>query len=140
MRSKKDNDKAIQYLQMIQEPIARMSTTSAVIKGFAVTTALGAISISIENSAKCVLLLASVPVVAFAAMDIYYLSLERRYRYLYQQVLDGSRQADFSMKLENDPTTRYNSRSRFTDCVLSPCIFLFYLAIALFLFGSYVLL
>ena len=144
VRSKKMNSSqydtcTIQYLQMIQEPISRMSTTSAVIKGFTVTASLGVASISIENGAKCLSLLSLILLIAFFAMDAYYLSIERKYRYLYKKVLNGEHPVDFSMNLENDPVTKFEAKARFIDCVSSPSIYLFYLAMALFIVCVYVL-
>ena len=39
------------------------------------------------------------PVVGFLLLDIYYLTLEKKYRYLYEQVRTGVMQADFNMSV-----------------------------------------
>ena len=56
------------YLQLIQEPICRMSTISAIFKGFAA---------AIVGGIAMVLGLSFLPVFAFAMLDIYYLKLEK---------------------------------------------------------------
>lgn len=44
-----DDEKKIEYLQMIQEPICRMSTISAIFKGFAATIVGGISAISYKD-------------------------------------------------------------------------------------------
>lgn len=74
------------YLQMLQEPICRMSTISAIFKGFAATIVAGISVISYSTTNIWVLGLSFLPVFAFAILDIYYLKLERKFRFLFDQV------------------------------------------------------
>lgn len=117
-----DNAK-IAYLQMIQEPIGRMSTSSAIFKGFAATIVAGVASLSFCEINVWVLGLSFFPVVLFALLDIYYLSLERKYRYLYEQVRTDEHAVDFSMKLTEDNKA---ACARVCDCIKSPSVWLFY--------------
>lgn len=71
------------YLQLIQEPICRMSTISAIFKGFAAAIVGGIAMISFKYINLIVLGLSFLPVFAFAMLDIYYLKLEKKFRYLY---------------------------------------------------------
>ena len=130
------DDRMVQYLQLIQEPVGRMSTTSAVIKGFAVTAAVSIVSIAVETKMKGMLPFSLLLMAAFVLMDAYYFSIERRYRYLYQQVLDGNHPVDFSMKLRNDPVSKYEAKARITDCIFSLSIAPFYSAVILFLVSA----
>jgi len=91
------SEKRITYLQMIQGTIERMSTVSAIFKGFAATVFTGMAAISFTEVRTLILLLALIPVLCFALMDVYYLSLEKRYRYLYEQVRLGKREVSFSL-------------------------------------------
>ena len=43
------------------------------------------------------------PVLAFAALDVYYLKLERKFRFLFDQVRLDEHDIDFSMRLTKDP-------------------------------------
>ncbi len=63
------------YLQLIQEPISRMSTASSVFKGFAATIVTGIAALSYNSVKLPILLLSFLPIIAFAALDIYYLRL-----------------------------------------------------------------
>lgn len=77
------------YLQLIQEPICRMSTISAIFKGFAAAIVGGIAMISFKYINLIVLGLSFLPVFAFTMLDIYYLKLEKKFRYLYIKVKDG---------------------------------------------------
>ena len=114
------------YLQMLQEPICRMSTISAIFKGFAATIVAGISAISQSTTNIWVLGLSFLPVFAFAILDIYYLKLERKFRFLFDQVRLDKHDIDFSMKLTSDPLEIISARARTWDCIKSPSIYLFY--------------
>ena len=115
-----------EYLQMLQEPICRMSTISAISKGFAATIVAGISVISYSTTNIWVLGLSFLPVFAFAILDIYYLKLERKFRFLFDQVRLDKHDIDFSMKLTSDPLEIISARDRTWDCIKSPSIYLFY--------------
>ena len=115
-----------EYLQMLQEPICRMSTISAIFKGFAATIVAGISVISYASTNAWILGLSFLPVLAFAVLDIYYLKLERKFRFLFEQVRLDKHEIDFSMKLTNDPLEIISARARTGDCIKSPSIYLFY--------------
>lgn len=123
------------YLQMIQEPICRMSTISAIFKGFAATIVSGIATLSYADVNKWILLLSFIPVVSFALLDIYYLKLERKYRYLYEQVRNGVHGIDFSMDISCDNKA---AKARVVDCIKSPSIWLFYPAMIIILVVVYI--
>lgn len=114
------------YLQMLQEPICRMSTISAIFKGFAATIVAGISAISYASTNIWVLGLSFLPVLAFAVLDVYYLKLERKFRFLFDQVRMDKHEIDFSMKLTNDPLEIISAKARTWDCIKSPSIYLFY--------------
>ena len=114
------------YLQMLQEPICRMSTISAIFKGFAATIVAGISAISYASTNIWVLGLSFLPVLAFAVLDVYYLKLERKFRFLFEQVRMDKHEIDFSMKLTNDPLENISAKARTWDCIKSPSIYLFY--------------
>lgn len=120
-----DSNKAT-YLQMLQEPIYRMSTISAIFKGFAATIVAGVASITYTDINVWVLGLSFLPVLAFAVLDVYYLTLERKFRFLFEQVRREEHEIDFSMKLTNDPVEILRAKARGCDCIKSPSIYLFY--------------
>jgi len=124
------SEERIQYLQMLQEPIGRMSTSSAIFKGFAATIVAGIATLSYSETNQLILALSFVPVFLFMFLDIYYLRLEKGYRYLYEEVRSGRRSVDFSMLLPKDAKV---AKARVWDCLKSPSIWLFYPAMILIL-------
>lgn len=113
----------VEYLQMIQEPICHMSTISAIFKGFAATIVAGIAALPYNEVNTWILGLSFSPVILFAFLDIYYLRLEKQYRFLYEQVRSDTHEIDFSMELTKDNKA---AKSRICDCLKSPSIWLFY--------------
>lgn len=116
--------KQIEYLSMIQSNISRMSTASALFKGFAATVLAGIVTIAFRDINPVVLLLMLLPLLAFLMLDVYYLILERKYRYLYKQVLSGACQPDFSMDVSR--IGREEAQATISSCLTSLSITLFY--------------
>lgn len=115
-----------EYMQMLQELICRMSTISAIFKGFAATIVAGISAISYSSTNIWILALSFLPVLSFAVLDVYYLKLERKFRFLFDQVRMDKHEIDFSMKLTNDPLEIISAKARTWDCIKSPSIYLFY--------------
>lgn len=126
----------IEYLQMIQEPICRMSTISAVFKGFAATIVAGIAALSYNDVNPLVLALSFIPVLLFFALDMYYLRLEKKYRYLYEQVRTDVHEVDFSMVLTKDTKA---AQAGFWNCFTSPSIYLFYPTMIVILITVFIL-
>ena len=123
------DENKIAYLQMIQEPLGRMSTTSAVIKGFSAAIIAGVTVATVSNISCIALIIGMVSLLSFMILDIYYLSLERKYSYLFEQVRLGRFPMDFSLKIFLSKVQRKEARARISDCLTSPSIWLFYLPI-----------
>lgn len=113
-----------EHLSLIQGNIGRMSTSSALFKGFAATILAGVVTIAFRDIHTIVLLLMALPLLAFLMLDVYYLRLERRYRYLYELVRKGVRAADFSMDVRGIDQSK--ARASVCECLSSPSIVLFY--------------
>ena len=127
-------DATIAYLQMIQAAIDRMSTSSAIFKGFAASIVAGVSAISFGNVNKWILLLSFIPIGCFLILDIYYLRLERRYRNLYDRVRTGEKEVDFNLnppKVKEILQSDKKANIRVMDCVLSPSILWFYIPMIL---------
>ena len=113
-----------------------MSTASAIFKGFAATIVSGIAALTYRDVHPTVLALSFVPVLLFALLDIYYLKLEKKYRFLFNQVREDNHPVDFSMELTKDNKA---AKSRVRDCVKSPSIWLFYPAMIVILVVVYIL-
>lgn len=115
-----------EYLTLIQEPIGRMSTVSSIYKGFAATIVTGTAALSYADVKLTILILSFIPIITFAALDLYYLRLERLYRGLYNSVLVGDHPVDFQISLPKDRQFVKKSKASILQCLTSPSIWLFY--------------
>jgi len=122
---KKDEEK-IAYLQLIQEPICRMSTISAIFKGFAATIVAGVAVISYDDIHIAVLGLSFLPVIAFGIIDLYYLILERQFKFLYNEVVEEKHEINYSLKRELTKKQKKKAKATIWQCLKSPSIWLFY--------------
>lgn len=120
------DEQRIQYLILIQNAIDRMANTSSIFKGFAAAIVAGVITISVSETQWLTILFGVFPLFCFATLDIYYLRIERKYRYLYNQVCSKAHEADFSMNIEIPRQHFKLAKYRIIDCIRSQSIILFY--------------
>ena len=128
------SENKVEYLQMIQGTIDRMSTSSAIFKGFTATIVAGVSALSFSDVNKWVLILSFVPILCFAFLDVYYLQLERRYRYLYNQVRLSNHPVDFDLeapKVTEIKMVEKKTNTRLLPCITSLSILCFYLPMAI---------
>lgn len=97
-----EEDKRL-HLKFIEDAINRMASNSFLIKGWSITALGGLIAVYIGNQNKNwsyqLLVLTFALVIMFWGHDAYYLLLERRYRNLYEKVVDTDvEQIDYSME------------------------------------------
>lgn len=80
----------IKFLEIIQNLVTRMATNSFMLKGWAVTLVAGTFALSSQESNNLFFLISYVPIIVFWFLDSYYLQLERKYRKLYNSILEKS--------------------------------------------------
>lgn len=91
-------DRKLKHLDFAQGVINRLSTNSFLLKGWSVILVSALFALSANNTNISFVLLAYIPAVAFWALDGYFLSLERRYRSLYEKIrIQEPDEIDFSM-------------------------------------------
>lgn len=91
----------IEHLKVIQDVIQRMAGNSFLLKGWTVTLVIGLFALGLKEDQKAdrrFVLLALLPIAAFALLDMYYLWQERLYRQLYDHVRTTG-QGDFAMDI-----------------------------------------
>lgn len=103
-----------------------MSTMSSIFKGFSATIVAGIAMITYKDVNVWILALSFLPVLSFLALDLYYLMMERKFRFLYEQVRTDKKPIDFSLKLTKNPIEIILAKARVWDCLKSPSIWLFY--------------
>lgn len=84
------SDARRQHLDFIQTAIGRMSSASAVAKGWALTIATAAYGYAGTKSSVVVALLGMFAVLLFGAVDAHYLREERKYRLLFDAARGGA--------------------------------------------------
>lgn len=118
----------IRHLEMIQGVVARMSTSSTLVKRFAVLVTAAAVSFAKLAGEPSILLLSTAIVLIFALLDAGYLGIERSFRALYDDVRSEPPDAppDFRM-------SRTRQFGRFFGAAASWSVAGFYLALGGFL-------
>lgn len=96
----------IKHLEFIQNIITRMNSNSFTIKGWMITIVSALLAIYASNSNEIFIFVAIFPVVVFWFLDAYYLTQERKFRKLYDAVVDDKITPIFSMK-HNENTVCY---------------------------------
>jgi hypothetical protein len=84
------NDTQLKHLEFIQAVIARLSTDSFLMKGWAITVAGAVYGFSADHLNPRVAAVGFVPVFAFWFLDSYFVRKERQFRALYDDVRVGS--------------------------------------------------
>ena len=112
------------HLEMIQGTINRMAGYLFVVKGWAVTLVAALFALSAKEANPGYMLIAYLPVLVFWILDGYYLSQERLFRALYDQVrkIDEA-EVDFSM---NTDEFRGEQRNGWVCSMASPALVWFY--------------
>ena len=96
-----DNTNKIGHLNMIQETIKRMGSNSFYLKEWSVGIMIAIYSFASNDEHKSVVITV-IPLIVFWLLDTYYLTLERKYRCLYENVRKmDEKDIDFDMSLEN---------------------------------------
>lgn len=117
-------DLRVAHLGMIQATISRMSGYSATAKNFCVTVLAALIALSTQASGGRILIAATLLTSLLGMVDLYYLTLERRFRELYRMV--SSR--EFS-EIDLNITPDRNSPTHLAKALKSPSLLLFYVPI-----------
>jgi hypothetical protein len=109
----------VERLKLIQSIIDRMARNSFALKGWAVTLTGALLSLAATRGDRAIAVIAIYVLIAIAALDAYYLALERAYRALYEQAIA---QPDTEWSLQ---ATKL-ARADIGRAVLSPSILLLY--------------
>jgi hypothetical protein len=90
----------LEHLKLIQAVITRMASNSFLLKGWSVSLVAGLAALAKVESDKDIAWISCGVLVVFALLDIYYLSLERAYRKLYEQQAGSSARSGMSLALD----------------------------------------
>ncbi len=124
------SDEKIKHLEFIQNVITRMNTNSFQIKSWAVTIASALLAIYASTKNHYFILVALFPTMIFWFLDTYYLSQERKFRGLYNDVA-GVTDCQKSIKpFEMRPDLYVGGKYSFWSSFFSITIRIMYLSIS----------
>ena len=93
------NESRIRYLEAIQRVVDRLSNTSFILKGWAVSLVAGLMALAASGTNHGYVLVAYIPTVVFWLLDAYFLMMERQYRKLFEENMDLSQEVKvFTLK------------------------------------------
>ncbi|MBR4022300.1 MAG: hypothetical protein IKI94_06855 [Ruminococcus sp.] len=101
----------LEHLKMIQSIITRMNTNSFQIKGWTITLVSALLALYANCDEVKYIYIAIVPVIVFWVLDSFFLQQERKFRALYNDIVNTSRYGEeikeFSMPIVNYNTCNY---------------------------------
>lgn len=117
------------HLEFIQASISRMSANLFLLKGWSVTLIAALFALAAKDTNQVYIIVAYFPLFIFWFLDGYFLSMERRFRSLYEHVRQLKEEdIDFSMNTEpykSDP------RNQLIPTLFSRTLFPYYFTLAL---------
>jgi hypothetical protein len=116
------NDK-IKHLEFIQAIISRLNHDSFLLKGWTVTLVSAFLGLIVNNQEYAVILIIIIPIIIFWHLDAYYLLMERRFRNLYNDVVNGN-VANYSMEIRYYNTGRSTFKSSLFSITIFPLYFI----------------
>ena len=114
------------HLEMLQGVIQRMAENSRSCKLWSITALSAVLFLAARTGTPWHTMIALVPLFLFLLLDVYYLSLERRFRGSYECMLKKLRQGTYGPEdvFEIAPA-RFSVRI-LAKCLLSPSVYLYY--------------
>lgn len=123
----------MKHLEFIQNVITRMNTNSFQIKGWAVTISSALLAIYASTKNHYFILAAIFPTIVFWFLDTYYLSQERKFRGLYNDVADVTDNPKQIKPFEMRPDLYTGCKYSFCSSFFSITILKMYLSISIIL-------
>ena len=129
--AKKFSDHEIKHMEFIQSGINRFASNSFQMKGWMLTIVSALLGFFVNSGNTKFALVAILPVVVFWVLDAYYLQLERKFRGIYNDVVNPEKAKKpvglFEMPFQNYTDGKYF----FGDVFFSRWLLLLYLPVIL---------
>lgn len=107
------DEQKVKHLEMIQSIITRMNQNSFMLKGWMITIVSALLAIYADKGNIAYLLVAIFPILVIWFLDAYYLQQERKFRGIYNDIVEEKDIPAFKM-----PIGEYNKKK---DCKYSYC-------------------
>lgn len=120
-------EERIKHLEMIQSIIHRMANNSFLMKGWVVTLIVAVFVLADSTTNQNYFWVAFVPIIFFWFLDSYYLLLERKYIFLYNEVRKKSEKVDFDLNIADITYRKVGKKNlKFIGCLFSLSEIVFY--------------
>ncbi len=121
------------HLEFIQAAINRMSGNLFLLKGWGITLIAGLFALAAKDTNSAFLWIAVFPLIVFWALDAYFLSQERKFRALYDEVRQRKEEGiDFSMRLDS---VRDGAHTTWLSALFSRTLIIYYLGLGVGMFA-----
>lgn len=130
-------DENLKHLEFIQNVITRMNTNSFQIKGWTVTIVSALLAIYASSKNHLFILAGLFPVLVFWFLDTYYLTQERKFRGLYNDVAGITENPKPIKSFEMRPDLYTGGKYSFWAVFFSTTIIKLYLSLAIVLIGLF---
>ena len=125
-------ERKLKHLDYIQQIVGRMAHNSFLIKGWSITLVFALFALAAKDTNDKYVIIAYSAVFVFWILDGYYLSQERLFRALYNNVrLKGEGEIDFSM--DTSPFTKNNSVCWISAIFSKTLVFFYFFFMAIML-------
>ena len=114
------------HLELLQAVVQRMSENSRSCKLWSITALSAVLFLAARTGVPWYTLIALVPLSLFFLLDVYYLSLERRFRRSYECMLKKLRDGAYGPKDAYRIAPADFSIGILTKCLKSPSVYLYY--------------
>lgn len=105
------NASFLKYLTFIQDVITRMNRNAFQLKGWSITIVAALAALAVDKGSLLLFIVAAAATMPFCFLDAYYLLMERQFRGLYSDVINGCP----DIKLFSMPINRYTPKEAKTD-------------------------
>jgi len=130
-------EEKLKHLEFIQNIITRMNSNSFQIKGWCITIVSAVLALYASTQKSQFILIGIVPTVLFWFLDSYYLTQERKFRGLYNEIAGISNSKNNIKPFEMRPDLYCDGNCYFWTVFLSATIFWLYFIIILLLCSMY---
>lgn len=125
----------IKHLEFIQNIITRMNTNSFQIKGMTVTIVSALLAVYASEKEPVFVLISIFPLILFWFLDAYYLTQERKFRGLYNDLLKGNKSELKTFEMR--PDLYKKGKYSFWSVLFSKTIWTLYLVVSFIMASIY---
>lgn len=132
------DEKKIKHLELIQNIITRLNTNSFQIKGLAITIGAAALAVYASTQKLEFILIGILPTLIFWFLDAYYLTQERKFRGLYNDVAGVTTKPKDIKLFEMRPDLYAKGKYTYWKVLFSKIVWTIYLPIIIILLTIFI--